>query len=273
VKIQDCAATVKVRKLYLSFRQMADPEQEFILLGFCKAEERGGFFMLKAKILKSKGLLILVLIVSSLLTCSVLISPQTQANKNGTVLASENVVRAKTETPTPTISVPTPTITPKVTVPTLIPTPTLLPTVTPTPTPTPTQSASAPVETPTPTLVQSQPTPTPIQSIPTASPTPAGLNIRIGIDYAEQKSSDSYTVSVNEGQTAWDAVSSAVGVNNLQYTDYGGDMGKFITNFNGIAANSNQYYEFRINGVSSMVGVSSYKCNDGDKLDFVLTSF
>jgi hypothetical protein len=66
---------------------------------------------------------------------------------------------------------------------------------------------------------------------------------------------------------------SAVGINNLQYTDYGGDMGIFITGLNGINAASNQYFEFRVNGVSSNVGVSSYKCNDGDKLDFVLTSF
>jgi hypothetical protein len=65
----------------------------------------------------------------------------------------------------------------------------------------------------------------------------------------------------------------AVGINNLQYTDYGGDMGIFITGFNGINAASNQYFEFRVNGVSSTSGVSSYKCNDGDKLDFVLTPF
>jgi hypothetical protein len=64
-----------------------------------------------------------------------------------------------------------------------------------------------------------------------------------------------------------------VGIGNLQYTDYGGDLGIFITSFNGIAASSNQYYEFRVNGASSSVGVSSYICNVGDVLEFVLTSF
>jgi hypothetical protein len=93
------------------------------------------------------------------------------------------------------------------------------------------------------------------------------------VDYAGQKSTDSYSITVNPGQSAWDAVVSAIGMDNIKYTDYGGDMGKFITSFNGIEASGNQYYEFRVNGVSSSIGASGYKCNDNDKLDFVLTSF
>ena len=77
---------------------------------------------------------------------------------------------------------------------------------------------------------------------------------------------------MNLGQSAWDAVVSAVGLSNLQYTDYE-SMGMFITGFNGINAASNHYFEFRVNGVSSNTGVSNYKVNDGDKLDFVLMSF
>jgi len=102
---------------------------------------------------------------------------------------------------------------------------------------------------------------------------PTGLTVQIGVDYAGQKNADSYSVTVDQGQSAWDAVVKAIGINNLQYTDYGGNMGIFITSFNGINAASNQYFEFRVNGVSSTLGVSGYKCNDGDKLDFVLTSF
>jgi hypothetical protein len=98
-----------------------------------------------------------------------------------------------------------------------------------------------------------------------------GLQVQIGIDYAGQKDAALYTTTVNQGQTAWDAVVAAVGLNNLKYTDYGGNMGIFITEFNGISADSSHYFEFKVNSVSSMVGVSSYKVNDGDKLDFVLT--
>jgi hypothetical protein len=226
----------------------------------------------KNLILKNKGLIAIILLVLSLLVPSIL-KPQLSAavKKNDVLEMTKNlqfqppqVELNPTATPTPTISVSTPTPIPTNTIssptPTITPTPTPAPTVTATPTPIP-----QPTNTPTPSPLLT-PTITP-------TPTPAGLKVQIGIDYAGQKTSDSYTVSVNSGQTAWEAVSSAVGLSNLQYTDYGGDMGIFITGFNGVNAASNQYFEFRVNGVSSTLGVSSYKCNDSDKLDFVLTSF
>ena len=191
---------------------------------------------------KNKGLVVVVLLVLSLLIPSIIAPQYTEAIKKNDVLKivskphAQILIPTITITPAPTILVPTITLTPTSTV------------LSPTPTPT-----SAPTATPT--------------------PTPAGLKIQIGIDYAGQKTADSYTTTVNPGQSAWDAVSSAVGSNNLKYTDYGGDMGIFITGFNGIDAASNQYFEFRVNGVSSNTGVSNYKVNDGDKLDFVLMSF
>jgi hypothetical protein len=219
---------------------------------------------------KNKGLVVVVLLVLSLLIPSIIAPQYTEAIKKNDVLKivskphAQILIPTITITPAPTILVPTITLTPTSTV--LSPTPT--PTSAPTATPTLTQNSQA-AATPTPT---DTPTPT---SAPTATPTPtpAGLKIQIGIDYAGQKTADSYTTTVNPGQSAWDAVSSAVGSNNLKYTDYGGDMGIFITGFNGIDAASNQYFEFRVNGVSSNTGVSNYKVNDGDKLDFVLMSF
>jgi hypothetical protein len=112
-----------------------------------------------------------------------------------------------------------------------------------------------------------------LTTIAPTTPTPQNLKIQVGIDYAGQKSADTYEASMIPESLAWDAVVSAVGLSNLQYTDYGGNMGIFITGFNGINAGSSQYFEFRVNGASSTLGVSSYKCNAGDKLDFVLTSF
>ena len=216
----------------------------------------------KMNILKNKGLIFLTLLVLGLLIPSIFTPQVTQADKRQEVLAP--AAKTVSLTPTPTVTVvPSPTPTPVVT-----PTPTLTVTTTPSPTPSPTLSVA---DTPTPTsTLTPTPTPTPTEIL---SPTPAGLNIQIGIDYAGQKTADSYPIKVSQGQSAWDAVVSAVGSSNLQYTDYGGDMGIFITGFNGITAASNQYFEFRVNGVSSTSGVSSYKCSDGDKLDFVLTSF
>ena len=230
---------------------------------------------IKINALKNKGLIVVILLVLSLLIPSILTPSYSQGVKKSDVLGV--ALSSQSQIPTPAVSVapilaistPIPTPTPKSVI--LSPTPTLTPTPTPvvtaTPTPTFSSASNVPDITPTPTpVVTATPTETP-------TPTPVGLKIQIGIDYVGQRASDAYSITVNQGQTAWDVVVVAVGINNLQYTDYGGDMGKFITGFNGINAASNQYFEFRVNGVSSNVGVSSYKCNDGDKLDFVLTSF
>jgi len=229
----------------------------------------------ETKISQNKGLILLVLAVLVLLIPSIFVS-QTQADKAKEVLAAISKVIPEAPAPNPVSSAPaitiTPTPTPTITITpsptpaiTLTPTPVL--TVTTTPTPTVTPSAT---NTPTPTLTPASNAPIPTV---TPTPTPAGLQVQIGIDYAGQKNSDLYTTTVNQGQSAWDAVVAAVGLNNLKYTDYGGNMGIFITEFNGISADSSHYFEFQVNGVSSNSGVSSYKVNDGDKLDFVLTSF
>jgi hypothetical protein len=231
---------------------------------------------IKINILKNKGLIAVVLLVLSLLIPSIFTPSYIEAVKKDDVLKVASKTQPQilapiiTVTPTPVIFIPTSTPIPTSVVSSPTPTATITPMPTSTVAITPTLT-SAPTNTPTPT-VAATPTSTPTDT-PSPTPAPAGLKIQIGIDYAGQKASDSYTTTVNQGQSAWDAVVSAVGLNNLQYTDYGGNMGIFINGFNGINVASNQYFEFRVNGVSSMVGVSSYRCNDGDKLDFVLTSF
>ncbi|MEK9178402.1 MAG: DUF4430 domain-containing protein [Patescibacteria group bacterium] len=218
-------------------------------------------------IIRSKALIVVTLFVSLLFIPSIFVAPKnnlvTETNKEETLGIASKV----TPTPTPTIT-PSPT-------PVLIlaknPSPTPTPTPTPliaTPTPTPQQtSTSNPNPSPTAT-----PTPTPTPTV-TPTPTPVSPSIEIGIDYAGQKSNDTYTIAITPNQTAWETVSSAIGIENLAYTDYGGDLGIFITGFNGINAASNQFYEFRVNGTSSNVGVSTYQVNSGDRLDFVLTTF
>lgn len=179
------------------------------------------------------------------------------------------VTATPTQKPTPTIT-PTPTEPPTPTRISVTPTPT--PTVTPAPTPTVASPTNTPAPTQTPTTVPVTSTPTPTPSA-TPTPTPVGNNVTIEIDYAGQRPSDTHAVTIDKGQNAWEAVKKAIGVANLTYTDYGGDLGIFITGFNGVVAANNQYFEFRVNGASSNTGVSSYICNDGDKLSFVLTSF
>lgn len=212
--------------------------------------------------------------------------------RNISTKTEQNVLSAQT-TLTPTQKpTPTPTLAPTVIVrKVVLPTATQAPTPTPTASPASNTSSSTPSSTSTPTPIQSGPTATPtstptptsapITSTPaptatpnaTPTPIPVGNTVEIAIDYAGQKANDAYSTTVDAGQTAWDAIKKAVGDANVQYTDYGGNLGVFITGFNGIQAASNQFYEFRVNGVSSNVGVSSYVCNNGDVLAFVLTTF
>lgn len=173
-----------------------------------------------------------------------------------------------------------PTITPAVVV-----RRTILPTVTQVPTPQPkaegargADPTSSPTNTVSNNLNTTTPTPTPnvVTTTPTLTPSPTPVpssSVEIAIDYGGQKTPDSYTADIEVGESAWEATKKALGIENLQYTDYGGDLGIFIIGFNGVAAAGNQYYEFRVNGVSSNVGVSSYICNKGDKLEFILTTF
>lgn len=185
-----------------------------------------------------------------------------------TTAATPTVIPSKIPTPT-TVQISTPTPTPTVILSANSSSNTSSPTATPTQTPSPTA-------TPTPTAVQPSPTPTVTvapTSTPTPTPTPAQVQLTISIDYAGQKANDSYTVAVDDGQNAWEAVKKAVGLSNLQFTDYGGSLGVFINGFNGVNASNNQFYEFRANGVSSQIGISSYVCRNGDNLSFVLTTF
>lgn len=186
--------------------------------------------------------------------------------------AQTHVIPSPTAVPTPT-SVPV-TIINNIYVPTPATEIGSLPSVVPSPTsvPTPTQVLATPTPTPSvvPTEAISTPTPT---LMPTATPTPVAQTVTVAIDYAGEHAESTYTVAITSGETAWQAVKDAVGVSNLHYTDYGGDLGIFITGFNGVDALSNQYYDFQVNGTSASVGVSSYTVKNNDSIQFVLTSF
>ncbi|MBP9716369.1 MAG: DUF4430 domain-containing protein [Candidatus Levybacteria bacterium] len=221
---------------------------------------------IKNKLWKSKGLFIIVFVSLSLLGASVFSVNETEANKNKEVLGASSKKVVVNTNPTKPIST-TPTLAPK-----LIPSITFVQKISLTPTPVPSNNSSSAV-TPAPTSVPNISTAPIVTLTSSPSPIPAGLSVQIGVDYSGQKSSDSYNVALIPDQTAWEAVVAAIGADNIKYTDYGGDMGKFITSFNGVDAAANQFYEFRINGASASTGVSSYKCNNNDKLEFVLTSF
>lgn len=221
---------------------------------------------LKIRIIKSKGFIFVFSFALFLFCTSVIGVDSIQGSDKKEVLGESSVSKITQESklsPTPSISI-APTITPRISQ--VIQKQNVSPTLTPTAVPTSasvSNSSSNNSSSPTPTMT------------PSLTPTPSIANdaVKIFVDYGGKKTSDSYEVAVEPGQKAWDAVIKALGIENIEYTDYGGDMGKFITSFNGIKADSNQYFEFRVNGVSSSLGVSSYVCNNADKLEFVLVNF
>lgn len=97
--------------------------------------------------------------------------------------------------------------------------------------------------------------------------------VEVTIDYAgeEEKETEVKTVKFDEGDTAWDALKSAVEIDNIEYQDYGGDLGIFVQSINDAKPTGNKFWLFKVNGKGADVGISSYKVQDGDKIEFVIS--
>lgn len=100
-----------------------------------------------------------------------------------------------------------------------------------------------------------------------------GSQVEVKIDYSgeAEKTTEVKTVAVTEGQTAWDAIQSAIGLENIEYQDYGGDLGIFMQSINGVKPSGSKFWLFKVNGKGAEVGISSYKVQEGDKLEFVIS--
>ena len=79
-----------------------------------------------------------------------------------------------------------------------------------------------------------------------------------------------YQASVQEGQSAFDALKNLTDNSDFtfEYDEY--DFGVMINSIKGITPSSNQFWKFQINGEDAAVGVSDYKIKEGDSLRFVL---
>jgi hypothetical protein len=78
---------------------------------------------------------------------------------------------------------------------------------------------------------------------------------------------------VAAGTKAWDAIKMALGEENVSSQEFSGGLGVFITGFNGVEAEGNHFWEFKVNGETVEVGVSQYEVQQGDVLEFVYSSF
>ena len=97
--------------------------------------------------------------------------------------------------------------------------------------------------------------------------------VEVKVDYAGDsgKSAETKSVEVEEGKTAWDALQVAVGKENIEFKDYGGDLGIFIAGINGVKPTGNKFWLFKVNGEGAKVGVSTYKVKSGDQIEFVVS--
>jgi Domain of unknown function (DUF4430) len=110
---------------------------------------------------------------------------------------------------------------------------------------------------------------------PAASSAAAQLQGRVMIDFTgapSQRAPVSMPFAVASGAKALDAIKVAVGENNISTQEFSG-LGAFVTGLFGVQAQGNNFWEFRVNGESSDVGVSSYEVKEGDVLEFRYASF
>lgn len=171
----------------------------------------------------------------------VAIVPRFQPSQSShVVMASPTPITSSTPTVAPTLAPQIIYVKPQIVVPSVVP-----------PTPQPTTQ-------PITNITYVNPTAT-----PTVAPTPTPVPDRITV-VAE---------NVVVGDTAWTTVQRVIGIEHLTYTDYGGDLGIFITGFYGRSAGDKEFWSFYVNGDFAPTGVSSYQVKEGDKLTFVLTPF
>ena len=74
---------------------------------------------------------------------------------------------------------------------------------------------------------------------------------------------------VKDGATAFDLLNNT---HQVTAKDYGAGMGKMVLSIDGIAPDSQHFWEFFINGKPSNVGASSYALKDGDAIEWKLSA-
>ena len=97
--------------------------------------------------------------------------------------------------------------------------------------------------------------------------------VTLTVDYAGDvaKETEVKTVTIEESDTAWEVLRETLGEENIEFTDYGGDLGVFVTGINGVTPSGSKFWLFKINGNGADVGPSSYKVQNGDKIEFKIS--
>lgn len=116
------------------------------------------------------------------------------------------------------------------------------------------------------------------QQTPTPQPTnqsEAQSVASLMIDYGDGRIKTYSDLSVNDQSTIFDVLKQAAEKNNidLQYKDFGGELGIFIETIDGVGKDPAQkkWWQFWVNNKYSQTGVGSYKVQAGDVIQFKFT--
>jgi hypothetical protein len=90
----------------------------------------------------------------------------------------------------------------------------------------------------------------------------------------DQGQSKNYMVDFQDGKSAFELMKHLQDSNQGFKFDYSeSSYGVYVTSVNGNKPEANKaFWEFKVNGVSSSVGVGTYMVKSGDKIQFVLTA-
>ena len=100
------------------------------------------------------------------------------------------------------------------------------------------------------------------------------INIQLIISIPDQEPRN-YLISFSEGQSLEQILNNFANNNNsFSYVSKSASFGTFITTFNGKEADSNkEFWNFRVNGADSSVGISDFKPQNSDQIEFILAAF
>jgi len=100
-----------------------------------------------------------------------------------------------------------------------------------------------------------------------------GLQVAVTVDYAWQVKDQPalrHHVVVKEGATAFSALRKAVGIENIDFKNVGGNK-VVIHSINGVSPSEGRAWLYKIGSFWTDIDVDSYKVEDGDRLKFVIS--
>ncbi len=99
-------------------------------------------------------------------------------------------------------------------------------------------------------------------------------SVELIIDYGGAAEVDTFqAVPVTSGMSVFEVLETAAEENDfeLDYTDYGSELGVFVEGINGYFGGDGEWWQFWVNGEYQTVGMSGVTVSDGDTIEIKLS--